>query len=327
MLLAGDIGGTKTALALYSPERGAREPIAEERYPSTEYPSLKAIVLKFLEGKQTKLTHATFGVAGPVVGGRAQITNLDWVVDAAELADALGLMHVSLLNDLESVANAVPYLNDQDQVALNRGQAQPSGSIAVVAPGTGLGEAFLVHDGVHYVAYASEGGHTNFGPATTLEFDLLHYMQSRFDHVSYERVCSGKGIPSLYDFLKDTGRYEEPDWLRARLATLEDRTPAIVNAADEARAEICAATVALFVSVLAGEASNLALKVLSTGGVYIGGGIPPRILPELKKPVFMQAFLRKGRFADLLSRMPVYVILNPNVALLGAAQYGLRMMK
>lgn len=326
MLLAGDIGGTKTVLGLYTAERGARKAIAEERFSSTKYPSLKAVIAKFLSGRDVQLKHAAFGVAGPVIGGRAQVTNLDWVVDEDLLAEALNVPQVSLLNDLQSIANAVPYLGQEDLVTLNQGNPEPHGPIAVIAPGTGLGEAFLVFEGTRYTAYPSEGGHTDFAPTTPIELDLLTYLQSRFDHVSYERVCSGKGLPNLYDFLKDSGRFQEPDWLRDQLAGAEDRTPIIVNAASEDRSEIAEATLDLFVSILGSEAGNLALKVLATGGVYIAGGIPPRILPELRKPTFLKTFLQKGRFSDLLSSMPVYVILNARAALIGTAYYGLRML-
>jgi len=195
----------------------------------------------------------------------------------------------------------------------------------VIAPGTGLGEAFLASNGERYRAHPSEGGHASFAPNDDLQIELLRYLQKRIGHVSCERVCSGLGLPNIYAFLKDSGYAEEPDWLAAKLASAADPTPVIVTTALDAErsCELCLATLRTFVSILGAEASNLALKVLATGGVYIGGGIPPRILPVLQEPYFMRAFLNKGRFTDIVERMPVHVILNPKAALLGAASYGL----
>jgi glucokinase len=322
MLLAGDIGGTKTALAIYTPESGARHPIAEATFSSKDYSSLVDIVSRFLSERQTSLGRATFGVAGPVVEGRVQVTNLPWVVDAESLRHTLGTP-VHLLNDLEAIAHAIPFLDAADLAPINAGQAVAHGTLAVIAPGTGLGEAYIVWDGKHYQPQASEGGHTDFGPTDDLELELLRYYLPRWPHVSYERVCSGLGIPHLYAFLKETGRAAEPDWLRTSLAECEDPTPVIVQAGVEGRAEICSRTLDLFVSILGNETGNLALKVKATGGVYVGGGIPPRILPRLQSGEFFSRFTRKGRFADLLARIPVHVILQARVALLGAAYHGL----
>ncbi|MBN1890478.1 MAG: glucokinase [Thermoflexales bacterium] len=323
MLLAGDIGGTKTELALFSPEQSVHHILRKKTFSSRAYLSLEAIVSEFLSGKDIAVTGASFGVAGPVVGERAQITNLPWVVDTRILSDTLGGVPVHLLNDLEAIAYALPFLQPTDLDVLNPGQPEEHGTLSVVAPGTGLGEAFLVWNGQQYRAYPSEGGHSNFGPNTPLELELLGYLQKRFDHVSYERVCSGQAVPNLYAFFKDSGRWSEPDWLREQLATATDLTPIIVQAALAKQAEICVATLELFVSILASEASDVALKVLATGGLYLGGGIPPRILPRLKDKTFMEAFTRKGRFSQMLSRIPVYVILNPNAALIGAACHSL----
>jgi glucokinase len=325
MLLAGDIGGTKTNLAVFSPEAGPRAPLAEAIFSSTDYPSLEAVAREFLAQVDLDVERASFGVAGPVVAGRARVTNLPWVIDEAQLREALGLSSVRLLNDLESIANAIPFLEPADLHTLNEGQPEPGGAMAVIAPGTGLGEAYLTWDGAHYRAHASEGGHAGFAPANSLEVNLLRYLQGRFEHVSCERVCSGIGIPNIYAFLKDGGSYLEPDWLAEQLVASDDPTPVIVNAAldREEACEICIAALDTFVSILGAEAGNLALKVLSTGGVYLGGGIPPRILPVLEQGRFMEAFCDKGRMSDLLARMPVLVILNPKVALLGAACHGL----
>jgi glucokinase len=325
LLLAGDIGGTKTNLALFSLEAGPRAPLAEATFPSARYPSLEGLVREFLAQVDLSVDRASFGVSGPVVGGQAEITNLPWVLDETQLAEALGLSSVRLLNDLDAIAHAVPFLKPDDLHTLNVGQPVSGGAIAVIAPGTGLGEAFLVWDGARYRAQASEGGHADFAPTNSLEIGLLRYLLDRFEHVSYERVCSGRGIPNIYAYLKDSGYAEEPTWLAEQLATGDDPTPIIAKAAlDEERpCELCVATLNTFVSIMGAEAGNMALKVVATGGVYLGGGIPPRILPALEKRPFMEAFQRKGRLSDLMAEMPVHVILNPKVALLGAACHGL----
>lgn len=329
MLLAGDIGGTKTNLAIYSPDQGPRTPLVEATFPSDEYPSLQAIAQEFLSRTQYQIKWASFGVAGPVVDGHVKTTNLPWEMDEAELRQALKLERVFLLNDLESVANAIPRLELEDIYTLNQGHRVEHGAIAVIAPGTGLGEGFLTWDGAHYRAYPSEGGHTDFGPSNETEIELLRYLMKRYEHVSYEWVCSGMGIPNIYAFFKDSGYATEPDWLREKLEAADDPTPIIVNAAlqDDKGCELCEATLNTFVSVLGAEAGNLALKLLATGGVYLGGGIPPRILPALRDGRFMKAYLRKGRFANLLERMPVHVILNAKAGLLGAAGYGLEQVE
>lgn len=327
MLLAGDIGGTKTNLAVFSPEDGLRDPLAEATFPSVHYPSLEALVREFLSQVDLKVERASFGVAGPVVAGRATITNLPWVMEETQLREALKLSSVRLLNDLAAIAHAVPFLEPADVHTLNEGEPAPGGTIAVIAPGTGLGEAFLTWDGSRYRPHASEGGHADFAPTNPLEVELLRYLQDRFEHVSYERVCSGRGLPNIYAFLRDSGYADEPARLAEQLAVADDPTPVIVNAAfdGERPCGLCVATLSAFVSILGAEAGNLALKVLATGGVYLGGGISPRILPALEQEQFMQAFRNKGRMADLLARFPVHVILNPRVALLGAACHGLEL--
>ena len=325
MLLAGDIGGTKTDLAIFSSEVGPREALAEDTLPSARYPSLEALASEFLAESGLPVDGASFGVAGPVVAGRAKVTNLPWTMDEAQLREALKLSSVRLLNDLEAMAHAVPNLESVDLHTLNAGQAVPGGAIALIAPGTGLGEGFLTWDGSRYLAHSSEGGHADFAPTSPLEVGLFRHLQDRFGHVSYERVCSGRGLPNIYAYLRDTRYAEEPPWLAEKLAAAIDPTPTIVSTALKAEGpcELCAATLETFVSVLAAEAGNLALKVLATGGVYLGGGIPRRILPALEGGLFMEPFRRKGRMSSLLGHMPVHVILNPRVALLGAACHGL----
>lgn len=323
MLLAGDIGGTKTSLAIYSDQAGLRDPLAEATLPSANYPSLEALVQDFLKARDLPLDRASFGVAGPVVAGRAQITNLPWLIDAAELSRALSIPAVRLLNDLTAIAHAVPHLGPDDLHTVHAGSPAAGGALAVIAPGTGLGEAFLVHDGQRYRAYPSEGGHGDFAPTTPLQVDLLNYVQERLGHVSYERVCSGRGLPNIYAFLKERGRSQEPEWLAELFAGEHDPVPLIVDSGVEGSSQICVDALDLFLDILAAEAGNLALKVLATGGVFIGGGIHPRVLSVLNHERFMGIFTDKGRFAELLARVPVHIILNPKVALLGAAVHGL----
>lgn len=326
ILLAGDIGGTKTNLALFSADAGIRAPLAEATFPSGDYPSLEDVAREFVGQVDKKPDRVSFGVAGPVIDGQATITNLPWVMNEARLADVLNVSSVSLLNDLVAIANAIPALEGDDLHTLSPGRPAPGGAIAVVAPGTGLGEAYLTWDGTQYNAYASEGGHADFAPTNALQNDLLHYLQDRFGHVSYESVCSGKGLPNIYDFLKDSGYAQEPAWLAVELAKAKDRTPVIVKAAlDEARSsQLCVATLETFVSILGAEAGNMALKVLASGGVYLGGGIPPRLLAVLeRKNQFLKSFRSKGRLSEVLNPIPVHIILNPKAALLGAACFGL----
>jgi len=324
LLLAGDIGGTKTVLALYDPDVGPYDAVAQATFPSQEYTSLEAIVAEFLQARQTEVCRASFGIAGPVANGRVQATNLPWVVEEAAFGAWLGAP-VRLLNDLAAVAHAVPNLRPQDVTTLNGGQPIPQAPLGVIAPGTGLGEAFLFWTGGAYRPFASEGGHADFAPNTTVEVDLLTALRDRQGHVSYEDVCSGRGLPNLYAFLRDSGRHAEPDWLAAQLARAPDPTRVIVRAGVEGTAAICVATLELFRDILAAEAGNLALRVLASGGVYLGGGLPPRLLGFLQSDAFLRAFRDKGRFSDFLKRTPLYVIRNPQAALLGAACHGLEM--
>lgn len=323
MLLAGDIGGTKTVLALFSAESGPHQPFHLTRYTNRDFRSLEDIIESFLEKTRTSPALVTIGVAGPVTNGRVNVTNLPWVVDAQNIRELTNDTPTQLLNDLESIAYSIPILRDEDLTPIKAGQREERGPIAVIAPGTGLGEAFLFWDGLKYQPIPSEGGHTDFAPATLLELELLAHLFTKMRHVSYERVCSGLGIPNLYDFFLDTEKYGEPAWLKDKMAGEPDRTPVIVQTALEGRAEICVATLNLFMAILGSEAGNLVLQVLATGGVYLGGGIPPRILPFLKGDPFLEAFTRKGRFSDLLMRVPVDVITNGQAALFGAANYGL----
>jgi glucokinase len=320
MLLVGDIGGTKTDLALFSADRGPRSPIAQKRFRSADYSGLAAIAREFVANSGHRVTHACFAVAGSVISGRAALTNLPWVVEESVLQAELHVELVRLLNDVEAVAAAVPSLQPTDLYTLQAGEPVLGGAIAVIAAGTGVGEAFLTWDGARYRAYASEGGHVNFGPTTPRETKLLQYLQARWGRVSYERVCAGRSIPDLYDFLKDEERTPESSALRRQLEAVSDRTPGIVDAAlhlDEPD-PLCLAALDLFIANLGAEAGNLALVVLATGGVYIAGGLAQRVLPATGSWLFLSKFHEKGRLSPLLARMPVHLILEP-VALLGAA--------
>jgi glucokinase len=321
MLLAGDIGATKTTLTIVSPDAGPRAPLAETTYTSRSYDSLAAIVREFLAETDASVTQAVFGVAGPVVDGRAEITNLPWIIEEPHLQQEFDLEYVRLLNDLEAMANAIPFLEPDELRAINPARPTAGAAMAIIAPGTGLGEAYLTWDGRRYRAHACEGGHTDFGPNNEIEIALLQYLRGRYGHVSYERVCSGIGLPNIYAFLRDAGHAPESDWLAARLADASDWTPIIVQAglSDQSSCKLCRGTLDMFVSILGAEAGNLALKTMSSGGVFVAGGIPPRILPLLQDGRFMAAFTDKGRFEDLLATMPVHVVLCPRIALLGAA--------
>lgn len=328
MLLAGDIGGTKTELAVFSPERGPRVPLAHAQFASMEYPNLSAIVRAFLTQVRLPILRACFDVAGPVIDGRVQVTNLPWVLDEQELGREFNLTAVHLLNDLEALAHAVPLLQSEDLRTLNAGEPVAEGAIAVIAPGTGLGEAFLTWDGATYIAHASEGGHADFAPTDDVQIGLLRDMLHRYDHVSYEHVCSGIGIPHIYDYLRENGSASESAAIAQRFALGEDRTPVICDAALHPAVPdpLSVAALDTFLTILGAEAGNLALKVLATGGVYIGGGISIHVAAAFNDGRFMAAFRRKGRFADVLTRMPVHLIVR-QAALIGAAQYGLTRLR
>ena len=320
LILAGDIGGTKTVLALCTPSLAI---VREAVYACADYPSLEAIVDEFLRpDERARLTSAAFGVAGPVVAGVAKITNLPWTIDAAVLARRLGGIPVGLLNDLQATALGVLVLPDTAFAVLQPPAAVvPGATIAVVAPGTGLGESLLVSDGARYRALPSEGGHADFAPGTDEEIALLRYLRGVYgDHVSYERVLSGAGIGDLYDFVRRATGAAEPAWLAQAFAT-GDRNAAISRAALDRSDPACVRALEMFAEILGAEAGNLALRGLATGGVVIGGGIPPKILPALQHPRLIDRFTAKGRFAPWTRTLGVRVALEPRAALFGAAHH------
>jgi glucokinase len=323
MLLTADVGGTKTALAVLRGPGEARSPVASGTLRSAEWKDLVSLVRSFLGEHGLAVERAAFGVPGPVVAGSARLTNLPWEVSAERLRQELGLAAVTVVNDLQAIAQAVPELRESETESVREGRPVAHGTIGVVAPGTGLGEAFLTWDGRRYHAFPSEGGHTDFAPATELQQELLRHLAKRLSHVSYERVCSGSAVPGLYEFLRDSGRAEEPPWLAERLREAEDRTAVIFEEGRrEDGAALCQRTVDLFAEILGAEVGNLALSVFALGGIYLAGGIPPRILPRLRGDLFQDAVVHKGRLTDseLMQRLSVRVVTGKDLAVLGLAQ-------
>jgi glucokinase len=313
MLVAGDIGGTKTELAIFSSEAGPLSPLAKARVHSADYPSLQAIVKEFLAKTKKPVDRACFAVAGPTIEDISLARELN-----------LNIQSVQLINDLEAIARAVPILRPSDVQTINAGEPVARGAIAVIAPGTGLGESFLTWDGTRYVAHSSEGGHCDFAPTDKRQIRLLEHMLKLFDHVSFEHVCSGIGIPHLYRYLRDVEHIAEKPDVAKLVDAAGDPSVVIVNRGLDPTnpSQLCAATIDLFVSILAGEAGNLAAKVLATGGVYLAGGVAIHTLRAIKEPAFMRHFTRKGRFAELMGRIPIHVVVSP-AGLAGAAACGL----
>jgi glucokinase len=319
MILAGDVGGTKVHLALFDFTDGELKHLRDKQFPAKEYSGLEQIVKEFIVTE--KVTAACFGVPGPVRDGRLRLTNLPWTLDSRELATHLKIDYVFLINDLQANGYGIAELSADQIYTLSEGDARQIGNRALIAAGTGLGEAFLVWDGRDYVPYPSEGGHSDFAPRNEDEIDLLRYLRQKYNgRISFERVVSGMGLTNCYDFLRDVRGVEESAALAARMAA-EDPNAVITELAMAAKSEICEKALDMFVSAYGAEAGNLALKVLAAGGLYVGGGIAPRILEKLKDGTFMKAFTDKGRLSQLLVHMPVRIILESRTALLGAAAY------
>jgi glucokinase len=324
MILAGDIGGTKTNLAYFTAGGDTLTPTLVESYASHEFSSLPDVLKTLVRDHPAKIEAAAFGIAGPIVNGRSKLTNLGWDVDAREVASFLKLNNVGLLNDLEATAYGTLRLHSNDKVLLKEGTGVPHAAIAVIAAGTGLGEGGLVWDGSRYRALPSEGGHTDFAPRSELEIDVLRFMLGKHERVSYERLVSGPGLLNLYQFFRSRSTYDEPSWLKEKLA-LGDPSAAISRAAMEGNDDVSVKALEMFVSLYGAEAGNLALKLLATGGVFVGGGIAPKILPKIQQGPFLNSFSRKGRYSDLLKKIPIHVIMNDKIALVGAAHYALIM--
>jgi len=319
MILAGDVGGTKVHLALYDFTNGNLRYTRDERFPAKDYSGLEEIVREFLGADQP--TSACFGVPGPVRDGRLRLTNLPWTIDSRELSRDLKIDHVFLINDLEANGYGIAELKADQIYTLSEGDPSQIGNRALIAAGTGLGEGILIWNGKMHVPYPSEGGHSDYAPRNEDEIDLLRFLKQKYNgRISFERVVAGMGITNIYDFLRDVRGMEEPTWLADRIAS-EDPNAVITELALSGKSELCEKTLDIYVSAYGAEAGNLALKILSVGGLYIGGGIGPRILEKLKDGTFMRAFTDKGRLSQLLINMPVRVILESRAALLGAAAY------
>ena len=320
MILAGDVGGTKVHLALYDFTHGNLKYTREERFPAKDYSGLEEIVKEFLGADQA--TAACFGVPGPVRNGRLRLTNLPWTLDSRELSLSLGIPHVFLINDLEANGYGIAELTSDQIHTLSEGDTGQIGNRALIAAGTGLGEGLLIWNGHHHIPFPSEGGHADYSPRNEDEIDLLRFLKQKYNgRISWERVVSGMGMTNIYEFLRDVRGVEEPAWLAEQIADADDPNSVITEMGLSAKAEICEKTLDMLVSAYGAEAGNLALKVLSVGGLYIGGGIGPRILEKLKDGTFLKAFTDKGRLSQLLINMPVRVILESRAAVLGAAAF------
>ena len=329
MILAGDVGGTKVHLALYNFEAGKLKPVRDQKFPAAEFSNLDDVVKRFLSeadghgaAKVEEIVAACFGCPGPVRDGRLKLTNLPWTLDARELRGSLGIEHIFLINDLEANGYGIPELRTEAVHVLHEGDAAAVGHRGLVSAGTGLGEALLIWDGKHrHLPLPSEGGHCDFAARNDREIALLQYLRTTLKgRVSFERVVSGLGIKNVYAFLKDDQKMEEPAWLRDKMAA-EDPNAVIGQAAENGSSELCYETMQMFTAAFGAEAGNVALKVLAMGGIYLGGGIAPKILKTLGGGTFTEAFLDKGRMTPILAAIPVRVILDDTCALLGAAAY------
>ncbi len=318
MYLAGDIGGTKTHLAIFKKEGRETICVKEKKFSSQKYPNLRSIVKEFLTGELVK--KACFGIAGPVRNGKSQATNLPWVIDTGVLSTTFHFERVSLINDLEANAYGVRELSENELFVLNKGNSNGVGNQAIISAGTGLGEAGIFFDGKHYHPFACEGGHSDFAPRHDIEDELLLFLRKKFTHVSYERILSGPGLYNVYEFIvKTKKKYEEQSVFDE--ITSGDSPKLITEKGLSKESQACAYTLELFVSIYGAEVGNMALKMLAFGGVFIGGGIAPKILEVIKKGSFFTSFKEKGRFSGLLQSIPIHVILNDKTALLGAMVY------
>lgn len=324
MVLAGDIGGTKTRLTIFCYQQQQCRLTIEKTFHSKDYSSLEVILREFLRG-QEKIASACFGIAGPVTGGIVKTTNLPWVIDIQSIQKELSVKKVEIVNDLVANAYGIFLLKKRDFDVLNTGEMK-KGNAALLSAGTGLGEAILFWDGKQYAPSPSEGGHVEFGPKNKLEIELFQYLFDRFGHVSYERVLSGKGLLNIYEFLKESKRYgSESKWLYKKMEQ-EDPAAVISEMAQQKRNKLCIKALDMFVSIYGAAAGNLALQVMAIGGIYIGGGIAPKIIWKLKDGTFMEAFKDKGRFSGMVATIPVKVIMNDRTALLGAARYAMALL-
>jgi glucokinase len=322
-VLAGDIGGTKTNLAFYQATETGLKVLQTGRYPSAEYTSCEAILQQFLSDNNCSAPdRICLGVAGPVLNGKVELTNLTWNIDIKEVQRAMGVEAVFLLNDLESMAYGLAGLTEEDFITIHAGNDASTGNMAINAPGTGLGQAGLYWNGENHFPFPTEGGHADFAPRTDLDFALLKFLQKEYGVVSWEKVVAGPAIVDIYRFLRDVKKMEEPAWLKEALEQETVDSAIISGAAIEQKAAICVETMELFVRYLARESSNLVLKMKATGGLFLGGGIPPKIAPLLLQKQFMEHFMDCDRMQHLLENIPIRIIKNDKTGLIGAAYYG-----
>ena len=319
MILAGDIGGTHARLAYFQSQNGHLHLVSERVFPSREHSELGEIVSQFLNDSNTRPEAACFGIAGPVRNGRVETSNLPWVIEQSRLAKQIHLPATLLINDLEASAWGIAALAAGDFVALNRVSGPAIGNQAVIAPGTGLGEAGMFWDGTRHQVFACEGGHADFGPQEDLQIELLRFLKARFGHVSYERILSGPGLVNVYEFLRESGCGKESAEFAAALKQ-GDPAAVISRAALDGGESLAVKALDIWIAVYGAEAANLALKVMATGGLFLAGGITPKVLAKLTGPLFMKSFLEKGRLRPLLEAIPVQVVTNEKAGLLGAAR-------
>ena len=324
MILAGDIGATRTRMAAFQAEGTKLELVVDKTYKSQEHSGLQEIIGAFVKTEGIPVHSACFGVAGPVRGGRSKISNLPWTIDSRDLSSQLKLPSVGLINDLEAYAYGIDALESKDFVTLSEGIGDDAeGNRVVISARTGLGVAGLYWDGFRHHPFPCEGGHSDFAPKSDLEAELAHYLRSKHDHVSCERILSGPGLKNIYDFLRDTKKADEPEWLKKQMIETPDQPALISQLALEKKAAICDQALDIFVGVYGSETGNCALNFLATGGVFVGGSIAAKIVPRMQEPIFIESFLNKGRMRSLLADMPVKIILNDNCGISGAARYTL----
>jgi glucokinase len=322
-VLAGDVGGTKTNLAIYHATASEIKPVQSTRYASADFHSVTEIIQRFLtEHSLARPDRISLGVAGPVLNGKVDVTNLNWVLDTAMIAKDTGVKEVVMINDLEAMAYGLAGLEPEDFITIHPGKAGSGGNMAVLAPGTGLGEAGLYWNGSAYFPFSTEGGHCDFSPRTDLDMELCKYLQEKHGVVSWEMVMAGPAVTSIYTFLRDVKQKEEPAWLTEQLITEKDDSAVISQAALHNKAAICVETMDLFVRYIARETSNLVLKMKATGGVFLGGGIPPKIAPLLLQEAFYRHYMDCDRMQHLLETVPIRIIKNDKTGLIGAAYYG-----
>jgi glucokinase len=323
MILAGEIGATRTRLAAYETEGSRLICVVEKDYVSQQHDGLAGILADFIKTEGIPVHGACLGVAGPVRNGRSKISNLPWVIDAREVAKQLRLNSVGLLNDLEAYAYGIDGLDSKDFITLSEGADDAQGNRAVISAKTGLGMAGMYWDGFRHHPFACEGGHGDFAPRNDLEMELLAYLKKKYGHISCERILSGPGIKNIYDFLRDAHKAEEPEWLRAEMSTAPDPPALISKTALEGKAAICDQALSIFVSVFGAETGNCALTFMSTGGIFIGGSIAAKIVPKMQEPAFLESFWDKGRMESILKDMPVKIVANDDCIMIGAARYTL----